>query len=438
MSADSAKSTTAASALPGRMREAWGMVWATAAAFGTYFCMYGFRKPFTAAEFAGATAWGIDFKTLLVTSQVLGYMLSKFVGIKVISEMQPHRRAVLILALVGMAEAALVLFGLVPRPFNSVCLFINGLPLGLVYGLIIGFLEGRRLTEALTAGLCVSFILADGFTKSVGTWLLEQGVTEDWMPSLAGSIFAGPLLVVVAMLARIPPPSAADVESRTVRPTLTRRERWALFGKYATGLSLLCGVYLIVTILRSLRADFAPQLWQGLGFETAPATFTESELYVACGVLVVNGCAVLVRDNRRAFFLALGNCLAGFALLALALFGRRTGQLSPFEFMVCVGLGLYLPYVAMHTTIFERMLAMTRERGNLGFLMYVADAVGYLGYAAVIVGRSFAQPDTQMLTFFTTACWFAVFLCFASVLVAWRYFANRSGPAVPVVAGDAP
>ncbi|HWB10797.1 MAG TPA: DUF5690 family protein [Pirellulales bacterium] len=414
------------------------MIWATAAAFGTYFCMYGFRKPFTAADFAGATAWGLDFKTLLVTSQVLGYMLSKFVGIKIISEMQPHRRAVLILVLVGLAEAALVLFGLVPRPWNSVCLFLNGLPLGMVYGLIIGFLEGRRLTEALTAGLCVSFILADGFTKSVGTWLLEQGVTEDWMPSLAGLIFAGPLVVVVAMLTRIPPPSAADVECRTIRPTLTRQERWALFGRYATGLWLLCGVYLTVTILRSLRADFAPQLWRGLGFETAPATFTESELYVACGVLVVNGCAVLVRDNRTAFFVALGNCLAGFALLALALLGKRMGQLSPFEFMVGVGLGLYLPYVAIHTTVFERMLAMTRERGNLGFLMYVADTVGYLGYAAVIVGRSFARPDTKMLTFFTAACWFAAFFCFASLLATWRYFANRSGALVPAVAGDAP
>ena len=54
--------------------------------------------------------------------------------------------------------------------------------------------------------------------------------------------------------------------------------------------------------------------------------------------------------------------------------------------MVLMGLGLYLPYVAIHTTVFERLIAMTRERGNLGFLMYLADAVGYLGYAVVMVG----------------------------------------------------
>ena len=56
------------------------------AAFGTYFCMYAFRKPFTAAEFAGYEWGGLGYKTLLVTAQVLGYTLSKFIGIKVIAE----------------------------------------------------------------------------------------------------------------------------------------------------------------------------------------------------------------------------------------------------------------------------------------------------------------------------------------------------------------
>ncbi|HVX10302.1 MAG TPA: DUF5690 family protein [Pirellulales bacterium] len=423
------------SATSGGFGELRGMLWAVTAAFGTYFCMYGFRKPFTAAEFAGAAAWGIDFKTLLVVSQVLGYASSKFIGIKIISEMPPQRRVALILALVGMAEATLVLFGLVPRPWNSFCLFFNGLPLGMVYGLVVGFLEGRRLTEALTAGLCASFILADGVTKSVGTWLLAQGVPEDWMPCLAGLIFAGPLLVVVAMLARIPPPSAADTASRSARPTLTREERWTFFGRYAVGLSLLCVVYLFVTILRSLRADFAPELWGGLGIATAPATFTRSELCVACGVLAINGCAVFVRDNRTAFFVALGNCLAGFLLLTLALVGRHMGQVAPFEFMVAVGLGLYLPYVAMHTAVFERILAMTRDRGNLGFLMYVADSVGYLGYAAVMFVRNFMRPDIDMLTFFTTGCWIAVVLSVGSLLLTWWYFAQRC-PRVRPATGD--
>src|ERR1043165_2421020 len=75
-------------------------VWAVSAAFGTYFCMYAFRKPFTAATFDDVSVGGLNFKTLLVMSQVAGYMVSKFIGIKVISEMPPHRRAASILGLI--------------------------------------------------------------------------------------------------------------------------------------------------------------------------------------------------------------------------------------------------------------------------------------------------------------------------------------------------
>ena len=110
-----------------------------------------------------------------MTAQVLGYTAAKFIGIRVIAEMPPERRAAGILVLIGMAEAALVLFGIAPPPLHVGCLFLNGLSLGMVFGLVIGFLEGRRNTEVLTAGLCASFILADGATKSVGTWLLNQG-----------------------------------------------------------------------------------------------------------------------------------------------------------------------------------------------------------------------------------------------------------------------
>ena len=194
---------------PGR---AWA-IWAAAAAFGTYSSMYAFRKPFTAAMYSGGMVWGIGEKTALVTAQVLGYSLSKVIGIRVVAEMTPARRAAAILVLILLAELALILFAVAPSPLHVVCLFLNGLPLGMVFGMVLGFLEGRRLTEALTAGLCASFIVADGVTKSVGTWLLQNGVTERWMPALAGLMFIPLLLACVWMLTRIPPPDVEDVAS---------------------------------------------------------------------------------------------------------------------------------------------------------------------------------------------------------------------------------
>lgn len=399
----------------------WG-IWAVTAAFGTYFCMYGFRKPFTAASFDDASLWEMPLKPWLVTSQMAGYMVSKFLGIKVISELSPKRRAIGILILIAVAQAALVLFGLTPRPWNAIWLFVNGLPLGMVFGMVLGCLEGRRMTEALTAGLCASFILADGVTKSAGSWLLSMGVAEDWMPSVAGMMFLLPLTLGVGMLTMIPPPTTQDVAERTARVPLSRSERWALFQRHAGGLTLLIIMYLVITILRSVRADFAPELWRGLGEPAQPATFTHSELFVALGVLAINGGTVLIRDNRRAFMTALAVCGLGIAMIAGALLGREVERLDGFGFMVVIGLGLYLPYVAMHTTVFERLLAMTRDRGNIGFLMYVADSIGYLGYVAVILLRMFWTSDVNFVGYFTWLCWLAVVAAAVCLLLSWRYF----------------
>src|SRR6185369_13565092 len=77
--------------------------WAAFACFTTYFCMYGFRKPVSAATFDGEKVWGISFKSALVIAQVLGYMCAKFVGIRFISELNKARRAQYILWLIGSA-----------------------------------------------------------------------------------------------------------------------------------------------------------------------------------------------------------------------------------------------------------------------------------------------------------------------------------------------
>ena len=409
-------------------------VWCVVAAFGAYASMYAFRKPFTAATFSGES-FPEGFKTWLVLAQVLGYTIAKFIGIKVIAEMPPERRAAALLALIGLAELALLLFGLVPPPWSVVGLFLNGLALGMVFGLVLGFLEGRKMTEAFVAGLCASFILADGFTKSAGAWLLQIGVSAAWMPACAGALFLLPLAGFVWMLRQIPPPSAADVAARSARAPMSRAERRAFFRRYAPGLVGITAAYLLITVLRSLRADFAPELWAALGVQAAPEMFTRSEMFVALGVLAVTGLVVLVRDNRRAFFLALGISGAGLVSVTFTLLALEAGRISPFSFMVLLGLGLYLPYVAVHTTVFERLIALTRDRGNLGYLMYLADAFGYLGYVLVMLVRNFGGG--AILPLFKATAWAVAGLSLLSLAVAlgffvWRFKAAPVPTAIPV------
>jgi hypothetical protein len=413
---------------PDTREGAWILsAWCVIAAFGTYACMYGFRKPFTAGTYPDAAS-GTDFKVWLVAAQVLGYTVSKFAGIRVIAEMRPEHRTRVLLGLIGVAELALLLFAWIPAPWNAACLFLNGLPLGMVFGLVLGFLEGRKLTEAFVAGLCASFILADGFTKSVGAGLLALGVPGPWMPFTAGLVFLLPLLGFTWMLQQIPPPTLQDKVARSERTPMLRGERLAFLRRHGLGLSLVILAYLVVTVVRSLRADFAPEIWSALGTKGQPTVFTRSEFWVTLGVIAVNGMAVLIRDNRRALLSSFGVSIAGLLLVLAAIAGLRGGLLTGFPFMVLLGLGMYIPYVAVHTTVFERLIALTRDRGNIGYLMYLADAIGYLGYVGVMLVRRLSKADTSFLPYFITLTGAAAIVGIAALAGALLCFRKLRNP----------
>jgi hypothetical protein len=407
-----------------------------AAAFCTYFCMYAFRKPFTAGTFEDTLLWGIGYKTLLVVAQVFGYTLSKFIGIKVISEMTAERRAAGILVLIAIAEISLFFFGLVPAPYNLVFLFINGLPLGMVFGLVLSYLEGRRLTEALAAGLCASFIVSSGCVKSVGRYLiLSCGISEYWMPFLTGLIFVGPLLLSVWLLDQIPPPQEEDLRHRSPRTPMNGAERRQFFAMHALGLSLLILTYVLLTVIRSVRDDFAVEIWRDLGQTGKPAIFAQTEILVMLGVVVVNGAAILIRDNRRAMQTAIGTIIAGFLLVCLAIAALSRQWVDGFTFMVLVGVGMYVPYVAFHTTVFERLIAVFRNKSNIGYLMYLADAAGYLGYVMVMLFRNFWGPAGGFLDFFLTSTFVMALASLVLMLAALVHFQRKMAFTADVALG---
>jgi hypothetical protein len=223
---------------------------ASLAAFGAYTAMYAFRKPFSAATFSGQEIGGVSLKVLLVVAQLVGYTLSKFLGIKVVSEAGAGRRIALIAGLIGLAFLPLVLLPQVPPWAQVVCLFINGLPLGMIWGLIFGFLEGRRVTEFLGLGMSVSFIFASGWTKSVGVYLMTRwAVPELWMPSIAGLVFLPLLVICLVLLAALPAPSPQDVAERSERVPMNGPQRRQFLARNAVSLALLILPYVLLTVV---------------------------------------------------------------------------------------------------------------------------------------------------------------------------------------------
>src|SRR6201996_6804556 len=181
-------------------------VMAAISSFGAYTCMYAFRKAFAAGTFTGQQYFHIDYKVWLVIAQLIGYTLSKIYGIRFIAEVKSNSRAKNIFLLIGIAWLALLGFALVPAPFNIIFLFLNGFPLGMIWGLVFGYLEGRKSTEFMAAVLSTSLIFASGFVKTIATTLIHQyGVSEYWMPFLTGALFAIPLVLFVFLLELMPP-----------------------------------------------------------------------------------------------------------------------------------------------------------------------------------------------------------------------------------------
>ena len=68
------------------------ILWAGGAALLSYSLVYALRKPYTAAAFEGLEFFGSDYKVAVTTIQILGYVISKFFGIKIISELKRENR----------------------------------------------------------------------------------------------------------------------------------------------------------------------------------------------------------------------------------------------------------------------------------------------------------------------------------------------------------
>lgn len=399
------------------------------AAFCAYFAMYAFRKPLAVATFddIGLFPFGIDYKSALIIMQVIGYALSKLIGIRVIATFGRNGRAAAIAGLIGMSWLALVAFAVLPPRAGLVCVFFNGLPLGMIWGLVFSYVEGRRVTELLGAMLCASFILSSGVVKSVGALMLQAGVSEHWMPALTALPFVPLLLVSLWLLERLPPPSAQDEAERTRREPMGKAERGAFLRDHGLPLALLIAGYVLLTAVRDFRDNFAAEIWTELGRGGSAAVFSASELPVAVIALTGLAALMLVRDNLRAVIAMHGLIVLGAAMLGLGTLAFQAGLLGPMAWMIMTGAGLYLAYTPFNAMLFDRMIALLGTAGNAGFLIYIADSSGYAGSVALLVWRSLFAPERNWLPIFIDCAYFAsLFVCLFTICSAF-YFARRSG-----------
>lgn len=375
---------------------------ATSAVFITYLSMYAFRKPFTAAQYNNIMLWGVDYKILLIITQLIGYTISKYFGIKIISELSANKRTITLITLMAVSWVSLLFFGIVPAPYNLPFIFLNGLPLGMIWGVVFSYIEGRRHTELLGVAMASSFIISSGIVKGVGSYLLlNLQVPEMWMPFFTGLFFLPVLFLGVYLLHTLSAPNEEDINARTERLPMKSKERKAFFKQFAPGILFSVLIYVCLTVFRDLRDNFAVEFWNSIGMKNIPTMLVVSEVPIAILVIIIIGSMIFIKSNKNAFFINFLIVFVGGLLLFLSTLLFYNQVITATLWMIIVGFSMYLPYIAFHALFFERWIAYFKIKSNIGFLMYVADAAGYLGSTLVLLFKNFNNTNYSWVSFFT-------------------------------------
>lgn len=377
------------------------IIYATLAAFFTYTSMYAVRKAFAAGTYAGTSFFGIEYKIWLIIAQVIGYTISKFVGIKIVAEATHRSRPKIIVGLIAFSILSLFFFAIIPEPYGIICLLLNGLPIGMVFGLVFNYLEGRRSTEILVIGLTITQIFSSAFVKTIGRLMINNWhIPDAWMPFLVGIAFFPILLIAVWMLEQLPDQSTEDISLKSERTTMNKEQRKQFVATFFWGLFVFMLSYVLLTAYRDYRDNFAVEIWNGMGIKENAILLSLTEIPTSVIILFMMIFLQSIKNNMKAFVGIHLLAITGgvIALCVTLMYGK--GMIDPIVWISCTSIGLYLAYVPANTIFFERLFAVFRYPGNASFVVIMADFFGYCGSIGVLLYKNFSTKSISYADFF--------------------------------------
>lgn len=392
--------------------------------FLVYTCAYAFRKPFTVGLYSGETLWGFDVKILYVLFEIIGYALSKFIGTRLLPGMKSHQRIYYIIGLMSFSELALLGFAVLPTYLKVFSIFLSGLPLGMVWGVLFSYIEGRRISEVLNVGLSVALIVSSGLVKTLGQFVLDSfPVTEYWMPFVTGAVCFPFMLLCAYLLNQVPAPTAMDIKLRTKRAPMNREDRQLFLKRFFGGICLLIIFYGSLTVFRELRDSFAADIWNELHI-TGAFVFTQTEIPIAFFVLLLMSLIVFIRNNRLALNIIYVITVSGGVLMICATLLYVWGYIAPIPWMILSGLGLYMGYIPF-TYLVERLIASLKVVSTTVFLIYLADSFGYLGTTVVFLVKNFSHWDVSWTSMVVRTSIIVGVISIFTIILIYRYFRKQ-------------
>jgi len=135
---------------------------------------------------------------------------------------------------------------------------------------------------------------------------------------------------------------------------------------------------------------------------------------------------ILVRDNLKAFKFIHLFIITGFMLVGISTWLFNQNVIGPVWWMTLAGIGLYMGYVPFNAIFFERLIATFHVRGNVGFIMYVADAVGYLGSISLLLIKELGRPAIGWADFFRQGIMYVSILGGLATVISLIYFVHAA------------
>lgn len=222
------------------------------------------------------------------------------------------------------------------------------------------------------------------------------------MPFVVATLFMPAMYLFTFLLHKLPNPSPEDLQIKSPRSPMTKYQRKNLIREYKWLLFLPILAYMMLTVLRDFCEDFAIELWNETHQNKNLFLFTQTSTLSGIIVMCLIGLIFLIKDNFKAFRIIHFFIILGFLVTVFSTFLYQLNILSSVSWMIMSTTGLYMGYVASNTIFYERFIASFKLVGNVGFVMYMADAFGYLATVLVLIGNDYFKLTNSWVHFFST------------------------------------
>lgn len=145
------------------------------------------------------------------------------------------------------------------------------------------------------------------------------------------------------------------------------------------------------------------------------------------------GSVVLIKNNQVALYVNHLIVIGGILLVGSSAFLFEQKLISPSVWMILAGFGLYLGYIPFNSIFFDRLIAAFKYVSNVGFVIYLADAFGYLGSVGVMFFKEFGYANMSWLNFFIKGSYVLTFAGSMLMIGALVYFKKKNKNNLPAI-----